>query len=139
MTFFFNFDNFSKFVPLWGNSSAKTQHFYLLSIFVNFLTPLGPLGARPYRFEQKYCPNRLCDPELIKSIQERQKLAKLETRRCEKSGQESAQNKGSEVKTPKISPFRAVNEGNSAKLYIPSTLNIALLQWHTHLNVCAVK
>lgn len=26
-----------------------------------------------------------------------------------------------------------------AKLYIPSTLNIALLQWHTHLNVCAVK
>ena len=25
------------------------------------------------------------------------------------------------------------------KLYIPSTLNIALLQWHTHLNVCAVK
>ena len=27
----------------------------------------------------------------------------------------------------------------SSKLYIPSTLNIALLQWHTHLNVCAVK
>ena len=27
----------------------------------------------------------------------------------------------------------------SPKLYIPSTLNIALLQWHTHLNVCAVK
>ena len=53
--------------------------------------------------------------KLIKSIQERQKLAKLETRRCEKSGQESAQNKGSEVKTPKISPFRAVNEGNSDK------------------------
>ena len=26
-----------------------------------------------------------------------------------------------------------------AKLYIPSTLNIALLQWHTQLNVCAVK
>ena len=26
-----------------------------------------------------------------------------------------------------------------SKLYIPSTLNIALLQWHTHLNVCAVK
>ena len=25
------------------------------------------------------------------------------------------------------------------KLYIPSTLNIAILQWHTHLNVCAVK
>ena len=25
------------------------------------------------------------------------------------------------------------------KLYIPSTLNIVLLQWHTHLNVCAVK
>ena len=24
------------------------------------MTPLGPLGARPYRFEQKYCPNRLC-------------------------------------------------------------------------------
>ena len=27
----------------------------------------------------------------------------------------------------------------SPKLYIPSTLNIAFLQWHTHLNVCAVK
>jgi hypothetical protein len=27
----------------------------------DFLTPLGPLGARPYRFEQKYGPNRLCD------------------------------------------------------------------------------
>ena len=27
------------------------------------MTPLGPLGARPYRFEQKYCPNRLCDFE----------------------------------------------------------------------------
>ena len=24
------------------------------------MTPLGPLGVRPYRFEQKYCPNRLC-------------------------------------------------------------------------------
>ena len=29
--------------------------------------------------------------------------------------------------------------GSDTKLYIPSTLNIALLQWHTHLNVCAVK
>ena len=29
LTFFFNFDNFSKFVPFWGNSSAKTQQFYL--------------------------------------------------------------------------------------------------------------
>ena len=27
----------------------------------DFLTPLGPLGARPYRFGQKQCPNRLCD------------------------------------------------------------------------------
>ena len=26
-----------------------------------------------------------------------------------------------------------------AKLYIPSTINIALIQWHTQLNVCAVK
>ena len=26
-----------------------------------------------------------------------------------------------------------------SKLYIPSTLNIDLIQWHTHLNVCAVK
>ena len=26
-----------------------------------------------------------------------------------------------------------------AKLYTPSTLNIVLIQWHTHLNVCAVK
>ena len=25
------------------------------------------------------------------------------------------------------------------KLYIPSTLNITLIQWHTQLNVCAVK
>ena len=25
------------------------------------MTPLGPLGARPYRFEQKYCLNRLCE------------------------------------------------------------------------------
>ena len=25
------------------------------------MTPLGPLEARPYRFEQKYCPNRLCE------------------------------------------------------------------------------
>ena len=31
--------------------------------FVNFLTPLGPLGVRPYRFEQKWCPNRLCVPD----------------------------------------------------------------------------
>ena len=27
----------------------------------------------------------------------------------------------------------------SPKLYIQSTLNIGLIQWHTHLNVCAVK
>ena len=27
----------------------------------------------------------------------------------------------------------------ATKLYIPRTLNIALLQWHTHWNVCAVK
>ena len=26
-----------------------------------------------------------------------------------------------------------------SKLYIPSTLNITLIQWHTQLNVCAVK
>ena len=58
---------------------------------------------------------RITRRELIKSIQEHQKLVKLDTRRCEKSGQESVQNKGSEVKTPKISPFRAVNEGNSDK------------------------
>jgi hypothetical protein len=29
LTFFFNFDNFSKFVSFLGNSSAKTQQFYL--------------------------------------------------------------------------------------------------------------
>ena len=29
--------------------------------------------------------------------------------------------------------------GVGAKLYIPSTLNITLIQWHTQLNVCAVK
>ena len=27
---FFNFDNFLKFVPFWGNSSAKTQRLYFL-------------------------------------------------------------------------------------------------------------
>ena len=26
-----------------------------------------------------------------------------------------------------------------AELYTPSTLNIVLIEWHTHLNVCAVK
>ena len=26
-----------------------------------------------------------------------------------------------------------------SKLYTPSTLNIVLIQWHTHWNVCAVK
>ena len=55
MTFIFNFDNFLKFVLLGGNSSAKTQQLYS-----DFLTPLGPLGASPYRFEQKWCSNRLC-------------------------------------------------------------------------------
>ena len=35
--------------------------------------------------------------------------------------------------------FRITVFRSYAKLYIPSTLNIALLQWHTHLNVCAVK
>ena len=29
--------------------------------------------------------------------------------------------------------------GLMSKLYTPSTLNIVLIQWHTHLNVCAVK
>ena len=29
--------------------------------------------------------------------------------------------------------------GMGSKLYIPSTLNITLIQWHTQLNVCAVK
>ena len=28
---------------------------------------------------------------------------------------------------------------NVAKLYTPSTLNIDFIQWHTQLNVCAVK
>ena len=32
-----------------------------------------------------------------------------------------------------------LQEWSMAKLYIPSPLNIPLLQWHTHLNVCAVK
>jgi hypothetical protein len=27
--FFLNFDGFLKFVPVWGNISAKTQQFYL--------------------------------------------------------------------------------------------------------------
>ena len=35
--------------------------------------------------------------------------------------------------------FKIPNTCSESKLYIPSTLNIALLQWHTHLNVCAVK
>ena len=29
--------------------------------------------------------------------------------------------------------------GPYAKLYTPSTLNIDFIQWHTQLNVCAVK
>ena len=32
------------------------------------MTPPGPLGVRPYRFEQKYCPNRLCEGELPTSV-----------------------------------------------------------------------
>ena len=35
--------------------------------------------------------------------------------------------------------YRVKRFVRKSKLYIPSTLNIALLQWHTHLNVCAVK
>ena len=31
------------------------------------------------------------------------------------------------------------NSITQPKLYIPSTINIALMQWHTKLNVCAVK
>ena len=41
---------------------------------------------------------------------------------------------GPESVLMEIPPFRP-----HSKLYIPSTLNIAFIQWHTHLNVCAVK
>ena len=30
-----------------------------------------------------------------------------------------------------------INVGGIAQLYIPSTLNIGLILWHTQLNVCA--
>ena len=33
---------------------------------MQLLTPLGPLGADPYRFEQKKCPNRLCDKKRVR-------------------------------------------------------------------------
>ena len=40
--------------------------------------------------------------------------------------------------TPLLTPFLK-NVVVSAKLYIPSTLNIDLILWHTQLIVCAVK
>ena len=56
-----------------------------------------------------------------------QKLIRLETRRSEKTWHENAQNKGSEVKTPKISPFRVINEENSERKAEESTGNISPL------------
>ena len=52
---------------------------------------------------------------------------RLETRRSEKSGHENAQNKGSEVETPKISPFRAINEENGERKAEESTGDISPL------------
>ena len=43
------FTRFSKFAQFWLNSIARTVLFVKKNLI--FLTPLGPLGARPYRFE----------------------------------------------------------------------------------------
>ena len=51
-------------------------------------------------------------PEEESARKKRQKFDKLESRVREKSGHESAQNTSGEDKPLKISPFRAINEGN---------------------------
>ena len=43
-----------------GQSQRKNSTVLFVKKNSDFLTLLGPLGARPYRFEQKYSPNRLC-------------------------------------------------------------------------------
>ena len=52
-TSFLQFWWFLKFVSFGGNLSAKGKQFHLWKKKSDFLTPLGPLGADPYRFEQK--------------------------------------------------------------------------------------
>jgi hypothetical protein len=49
---FFNFDSFSKFLSFGGNISANSTVLFVKKKS-DFLTPMGPLGADPYRFEQK--------------------------------------------------------------------------------------
>ena len=66
-------------------------------------------------------------PEEESARLKQQKLMRLETRRSEKSGHENAQNKGSEVQTPKISPFRAINEENGERKTEESTGDISPL------------
>ena len=66
-------------------------------------------------------------PEEESARLKQQKLMRLETRRREKSGHENAQNKGSEVETPKISPFRAINEENGERKAEESTGDISPL------------
>ena len=66
-------------------------------------------------------------PEEESARLKHQKLIRLETRRSEKTGHENAQNKGSEVKTPKISPFRAINEENGERKAEESTGDISPL------------
>ena len=66
-------------------------------------------------------------PEEESARLKQQKLMRLETRRSEKSGHENAQNKGSEVETPKISPFRAINEENGERKAEESTGDISPL------------
>ena len=66
-------------------------------------------------------------PEEESARSKQQKLMRLETRRSEKSGHENAQNKGSEVQTPKISPFRAINEENGERKTEESTGDISPL------------
>ena len=54
---FFQFLQFFKVCAFLGQYLRKNS----TVLFVEyFLTPLGPLGVRPYRFEQKQCPNWLC-------------------------------------------------------------------------------
>ena len=43
------------------------------------------------------------------------------------------------VQSDKIAMCAQSISCNPPKLYIPSTLNITLMQWHTQFNVCAVK
>ena len=46
------FDSFSKFLQFWLNLRARTQQIYSKNFFFDSLTPLRPLGARPYNLNR---------------------------------------------------------------------------------------